>query len=61
MPNRKLEIVGINGIEMAHDEIDKVINDRRMKWKKPEFKNNKGVLSFYRKLAVSPMKGAYME
>ncbi len=61
VPNRKLEIVGINGIEMAHDEIDKVINDRRMKWKKPEFKNNKGVLSFYRKLAVSPMKGAYME
>jgi dihydroxy-acid dehydratase len=61
IPNRILEIVGVNGEVKTKDEIDNVILERRKKWIKPESKFKKGVLSVYTKLAVSPMKGAYME
>lgn len=61
IPNRRLDIVGINGIEMIPNEIDKILEERRSKWVKPEFKNDKGVLKIYRKLAVSAIKGAYMD
>ncbi len=60
IPNRRIDIVGINGIEMSQKEVDQVLEDRRKRWEKPENKSN-GVLGLYRKLAVSPMKGAYME
>jgi dihydroxy-acid dehydratase len=61
IPNRTLEIIGINGQEMTHEEIDRVLQERRKYWIKPEPKFKKGVLALYTKSAVSPMKGAYME
>ncbi|MDF2547352.1 MAG: ilvD2 [Anaerosolibacter sp.] len=61
IPNRTLEIIGIKGQEMAPDEIDKILEERKKHWIKPEPKFKRGVLSLYTKSAVSPMKGAYME
>ncbi len=61
IPNRSLDIIGVNGEEKTSEEIEKILEERKMRWKKPEAKYKTGVLSIYSKLAVSPMKGAYME
>ncbi|MDK2917930.1 MAG: dihydroxy-acid dehydratase [Candidatus Petromonas sp.] len=61
IPNRRLDIIGVDGKEMPKEKVDKILKERRNRWKKPEPKDDKGALKIYRKLAVSPMKGAYME
>ncbi|MBM7556869.1 dihydroxy-acid dehydratase [Halanaerobacter jeridensis] len=61
IPERKLEIVGINGKKKSADEIKEVLETRKEEWKKPDVGAEKGVLSQYAKLATSPMKGGYMK
>ena len=57
---RILQIVGINGVRKAPEEIDVVLAERRKAWKpKPEHYKS-GILHFYAQHAVSPMKGGYM-
>jgi dihydroxy-acid dehydratase len=59
--NRTLDIVGIKGEEKTKSEIEDILLERKKKWIRPETKLKTGVLGFYTKLAVSAMKGAYME
>ena len=61
IPKRRLDIVGINGKEKSIVEMQKILEERKKAWIKPKSKIKKGALSLYSKLAVSPMKGAYME
>lgn len=61
IPERVLEIVGIDGQELASSEIDSVLEERRKAWKPKEPKYTKGVLKIFSEHAVSPMKGGYME
>jgi dihydroxy-acid dehydratase len=61
IPGRALDIVGIKSVEMDKKEIENVLAERRKKWQPPKLKKDKGVIRFYRKLAVSPIKGAYMD
>lgn len=61
IPARRLDIVGIAGIERSAEDIDEVLEKRKAQWKKPAPKYTKGALGIYTKLAVSPMKGGYME
>ncbi len=56
-----LDIIGINGKIMNEQEINKVLIQRKTRWKPPKPKYNKGVLALYTKLAASAIKGAYME
>jgi dihydroxy-acid dehydratase len=58
---RKLNIVGIGGELKDEDEVRRVLEDRKKKWKSKGEKYDKGVLRFYAKHAVSPMKGGYMD
>jgi len=58
--NRKLNVVGINGKRCTNEEIEKIFNERKLKWKEPERKR-KGVFKLYTDHAVSAMKGAYIE
>lgn len=58
---RLLEIIGVEGERKAEKEIEKILADRRKRWVKPEPRYTKGALGAYIKLAVSPMKGGYME
>lgn len=58
---RTIDIIGVAGIEKTLDEMDTILNERKSRWVKPEPKYTKGVLGIYSKLAVSPMKGGYME
>ncbi len=58
---RKLDIIGVNGQKKNPDEIEKILSDRRKKWKGRESKYKRGVLKLFREHVVSPMKGAYLE
>lgn len=59
--NRSLNIIGINGKKESLESIDKVLRQRKEKWIAPKPKYTKGALSIYTRLAVSPMKGGYIE
>lgn len=58
---RSLNIIGVNGVEKSLVEIEEILKERKTRWVKPEPKYTKGALGIYTKLAVSPMKGGYME
>lgn len=61
IPERVLEIVGVNGKRCSKEEIDAILAERKKMWKPKEAKYKKGVLNIFAKHAVSPMKGGYME
>jgi len=60
IPNRKLEIVGINNKRMVPEEIEKIISERRALWQKRPQKYSSGVLKIFSEHASSPMKGGNM-
>jgi dihydroxy-acid dehydratase len=61
IPNRSLNIVCLKGKPASPEEIEKVFEERKALWKRPETRFKKGALARYMRLAVSAMKGAYME
>lgn len=61
IPNRKLDLIGIKEEEKTKEEIESILKIRKENWLKPEPKYTKGVMGLYTRLAVSPMKGGYME
>ncbi len=58
---RKLNIVGICGVRMTPEEIDAVLEKRRLAWKPKPAKYKSGVLRLFSRLASSPIKGAYLD
>lgn len=61
IPNRILRIIGIKGMRIAPEEMEKELAKRRSQWKPKPEKYTSGVLKIYSEHAVSPMKGGYME
>jgi dihydroxy-acid dehydratase len=61
IPERVLEIIGINGVVSSKEEVEKVLEDRRKEWNPKAEKYTSGVLNIFSKHAVSPMKGGYMK
>ncbi len=61
IPNRKLNIVGINNSRNTPQEIDEVIALRKSKGVRISLNESKGVLGLYQRLATSAMAGGYME
>ncbi|MFW6267380.1 MAG: dihydroxy-acid dehydratase, partial [Halanaerobium sp.] len=60
IPERRLNIIGIDGEEKSAAEIEEVLARRREKWVKPEMKFNSGTLGLYVRHAVPAAKGAYI-
>lgn len=60
IPERILEIVGVNGKELPKGEVEKILAERKQAWQPKSAKYTKGVLKIYSEHAVSPMKGGYM-
>lgn len=58
---RKLNIIGVNGVHKTPEEIDEILKKRRKNWKPRAPKYSKGVMGLFTRHAVSPMKGAYLE
>lgn len=59
--NRKLNIIGIDGKRMSENEINKVMSERKSKWKSPDLSGRKGIFKKYTHSATSGMKGAYIK
>ena len=57
IPARILEVVGINGVMMPVEEVNKVLAERKAVWKPKEPKYKSGVLKLFSEKATSPMKG----
>jgi Dihydroxyacid dehydratase/phosphogluconate dehydratase len=61
IPGRLLNIVGIKGETKTCDEINNVLIKRKKELVPYKGAEKTGILKIYSKLAVSPMKGGYME
>jgi dihydroxy-acid dehydratase len=59
IPERKINIVGVNGTNKSPEEIEKILIERKSNWVKPKPRFTKGALGKYVSMAVSAMKGAY--
>lgn len=59
--NRTISIVGIKGERKTPQEVERVLEERKSRWKGFESKYTHGLLKLYAQHAVSAMKGAYME
>ena len=60
IPNRKLDVIGVDGIEKTSQEMEAILAERRLAWTPKPAKYPTGLLKLYAQHAVSPMKGAYM-
>ncbi|MCI8399617.1 MAG: dihydroxy-acid dehydratase [Oscillibacter sp.] len=58
---RILAIVGVKGERKTPEEMDAILAERKKAWKPKPAKYPRGVLRLFSDLAVSPMKGAYLE
>lgn len=58
--NKSLDIVGINGVLMDRDEVEKHLSERREKLVLPDISKRQGVFGRYTRNAVSAVKGAYL-
>ena len=58
---RVLEIVGIEGEAKTPEEIEAVLKERKKSWRPKAPKYKTGVLRLFSELAVSPMRGAYLD
>lgn len=58
---RILAIVGVKGEKKTPEEINKILEERKKAWQPKPAKYPRGALRLFSELAVSPMKGAYLE
>ncbi|MFZ5688604.1 MAG: dihydroxy-acid dehydratase [Bacillota bacterium] len=61
IPERTLAIVGVGGEVKTPAEMAAILAERQARWQPPQGKTAKGVLGLFKKLAASPMQGAYMD
>lgn len=61
IPARKLDIIGVAGVEMLPSEIEAKLDERKKIWMKLDKRFRSGVLGVYTRLAVSAMRGGYTE
>lgn len=61
IPNRVLQIVGVNGVRKTEEEINLILRQRKAALKPKKNRYQRGVLKQFADRAVSPMKGGYME
>ncbi|NWF92811.1 MAG: dihydroxy-acid dehydratase [Syntrophaceae bacterium] len=61
IPQRRLEVVGIQGTPMSPEKVEENLHKRRQRWKMPEFPRRSGVLKRYTQSAAPASKGAYTE
>ena len=61
IPDRVLQIVGVNGERKTKEEIETILAERKSRWQPRKNKYTKGVLKLFADKAISPMNGGYME
>jgi dihydroxy-acid dehydratase len=61
IPNKKLDIVGIQGVAMSPERVEQILKERKAHWEMPKFPPRSGVLKRYIQSAAPASKGAYTE
>ena len=61
VPERRLNIIGVNGERKTPEEVQAVLDERRKRWKPRERRYKSGVLRLFSEHAASQMKGAYLD
>ena len=61
IPGRRLEIVGVMGVRMTAQEMEKILSGRKAAWEPRPNRYVRGILKIFTENAVSPMKGGYMD
>ena len=59
--SRRLDIIGVKGEEMSPEKVEEILAKRRENWQPKPSRHQRGVLRLFSELAVSPMKGAYLD
>ncbi|MDF9831214.1 dihydroxy-acid dehydratase [Parabacteroides sp. PF5-6] len=60
IPARRLELIGLNEKERSPEEINRILEERKQHWIKPEPVKTSGILDIYTRNSTSPMEGGYM-
>ena len=60
IPERKLNIIGVQGEEKTAQEMEEILEKRKEEWIKPKPKYNSGALGIFTRHAVPAAKGAYI-
>ena len=58
---RILRLNGVKGQRMEESQITEILRRRKAAWTPPKNRYEKGALKHFASLAVSPMKGGYMD
>ena len=58
---RILRLIGVKGQRMDETQIEEILRRRKAVWTPPKNRYEKGALKHFASLAVSPMKGGYMD
>ncbi len=58
---RSLNIIGVNGESLDVEKVDSILTARKKEWVSKKLSTKKGALALYSSLAVSAMKGGYMD
>ena len=58
---RILRLIGVKGQRMEESQITEILRRRKAAWTPPKNRYEKGALKHFASLAVSPMKGGYMD
>lgn len=61
VPERKLNIVGVNGERKSMEEMQQILTQRRENYHPRSIRFKNGVLRMFAEHATSPMKGAYLK
>jgi dihydroxy-acid dehydratase len=60
IPERRVGIAGIGKKAMEPGAIERVLAERRARWKTPPFRHTRGILSLYSRVATGSSQGASM-
>jgi dihydroxy-acid dehydratase len=61
IPQRRLEVVGVQGTPMSQEKVEEILHERKRRWVMPKFPPRSGVLKRYLQSAAPANKGAYTE
>src|SRR5437660_1694318 len=60
VPERRLDIVGVQGQRLPEDQVEHVLAERRAHWTPPPPRHSSGILSLYARVARGASEGASM-
>lgn len=58
VPERRLAVVGVDGLPRPEDEVTEVLAERRARWSRRPARHTRGILSLYEQISSDASHGA---